>query len=63
MMFHSLPLVVIGPALFILFLIAAYGGAHLSRRIPTPGEAYPSGLVIGAATSLLSLLIARTASR
>ncbi|MEO6248481.1 MAG: hypothetical protein ABIO85_07855 [Sphingomicrobium sp.] len=62
MMFHSLPLVVIGPALFILFLVAAYGGAQLSRRVPTTGEAYPSGLVIGAATSLLGLLIAFTFS-
>ncbi len=59
---HTLPLVVIGPTLFILFLAAAYGGAQLSRRAPTPGEADPSGLVIGAATSLLSLLIAFTFS-
>jgi hypothetical protein len=59
---HSLPLVVIGPALFILFLVVAFGGAQLSQRAATPGDTYPSGLVIGAATSLLGLLIAFTFS-
>ena len=62
MIFHSPPLVFIGPALFILFLLAAHGGAILSRRFTASGDAYPSGLVIGAATSLLGLLVAFTFS-
>jgi hypothetical protein len=39
MMSHSQPLAFIGLALFILFLVAAYGGAQLSRRVPTADAA------------------------
>ena len=61
MAIHTLPLILVCPGLLLLFLMAAYGGARVQRRWDRDG-AESIGHVIGAATSLVGLMIAFTFS-